>query len=540
VIYNRTLSIANTSTNAGAVLHLAAIEAKGNTQSRSHRSPVRSRAQALRSTLSFAAVLAVLAPGLGLITGCGNNYRPVVSAINPVGPAAQPQKFAVAISSTGTPANPSTGAPANPTPGLLTFVDFSGDTILITANVGVDPYYLILNGGTTTNSTASLGFTLNSDHTFTSFDIDTTLLTSQILQTTLLPGANPVAILPAGLSTYVTDPTLNLNQGNISQFTGTPLALRQQLAINPGFTPVYTVGIASAPRVYPISRSLTPGAPGQANTIESSSNTIDPTTIPLGVNPVYGVMTADAKRAFILNQGDGTASVINVQTNALDTVPTGATNPIALCVAPVCNNPATANPLWADFAPARNEMVVANAGDGVNPGWLSVVSIPLCSATAQVGNPNCDLNNPVDAIGFGTVVATVPVGVNPVMVGVLQDTTNSRAYVINSGNKDLPCAAPGAAVTATTTACTVSVINLNSNTVIATIPLPLSISTDAATPANNGHPNYIAVTSGTPTGKVYVVSPDSNFMTIIRTDTDAIDTTVALQGAGVAVRVTQP
>ena len=540
VIYNRTLSIANTSTNAGAVLHLAAIEAKGTTQSPSHRSPVRSRAQALRATLSFAAVLAVLTPGLGLITGCGNNYRPVVSAINPVGPAAQPQKFAVAISSTGTP--------ANPTPGLLTFVDFSGDTILITANVGVDPYYLILNGGTTTTSTASLGFTLNSDHTFTSFSIDTTLLTSQILQTTLLPGANPVAILPAGLSTYVTDPTINIGQGNISQFTGTPLALRQQLAINSGFTPVYTVGIPNAPRVYPISRSLTPGAPGQANTIEASSNTIDPTTIPLGLNPVYGVMTADAKRAFILNQGDGTASVINVQTNALDTVPTGATNPIAFCTpsgapnnpnVPVCD-PATANPLWADFAPVRNEMVVVNAGDGINPGWLSVVSIPLCSATAQIGNPNCDLTNPVDAIGFGTVVATVPVGVNPVMVGVLQDTANSRAYVINSGNKDLPCAAPGAPVTATTTGCTVSVINLNSNTVIATIPLPLSISTDAATPANNGHPNYIAVTSGTPTGKVYVVSPDSNFMTVIRTDTDVIDTTVALQGAGVAVRVTQP
>ena len=126
------------------------------------------------------------------------------------------------------------------------------------------------------------------------------------------------------------------------------------------------------------------------------------------------------------------------------------------------------------------------------------------------------------------------------MVGVLQDTTNSRAYVVNQGNKSLPCAAPGVAITAATTTCTVSVINLNTNTVIATIPLPLSINVDAATPSSNGHPNYIAVTSGTPTGKVYVVSPDSNFMTIIRTDTDAVDTTVPLQGAGVAVRVTQP
>jgi YVTN family beta-propeller protein len=518
LIYNRTLSIANTSTNAGAVLHLASIEAKGSTQSRSHRRHVRSAAQALRSTLSFATVVAVIAS----VSGCGNNYRPVVSAINPVGPAAQPQKFAVAISSTGTPANPQ--------PGLLTFVDFSGDTILITANVGVDPYYLILNGGTTTNSNANTGYTLNSDHTFTSFDIDTQLLTSQILQTTLLPGANPVAILPQGVNTYVTDPTVTPGDGNISQFTGSPLALRQQLAIQPGFTPVYTVGVTNAPRVYALSSSLTPGAPAQASTIEVASNTLDPTPIAVGVNPVYGVMTADAKRAFVLNQGDGTVSVINAQTNALDTVPVGATNPIAVGT----------SPLWADFAPVRNEVVVANAGDGINPGSLSIISIPLCSATAQVGNPNCDLNNPVDAIGFGTVVATVPVGINPVMVGVLQDTTNSRAYVINKGNTSLPCAGPTAAVTAATTTCSVSVVNLSTNTVIATIPLPLSLSPNASTPANNGHPNYIAVTSGTPTGKVYVVSPDSNFMTVIRTDTDVVDTTVPLQGGGVSVRVTQP
>ena len=53
------------------------------------------------------------------VIGCGNTYRPVVSAINPVGPAAQPQKFAVAISTTGATA-----------PGLVTFVDFSGDTVL--------------------------------------------------------------------------------------------------------------------------------------------------------------------------------------------------------------------------------------------------------------------------------------------------------------------------------------------------------------------------------------------------------------------------
>jgi YVTN family beta-propeller protein len=462
----------------------------------------RSASQVLRS----ASGLALAAAALVSIAGCGNTYRPVVSAINPVGPAAQPQKFAVVISSTGTA--------LHPTPGLVTFVDFSGDTILITANIGVNPYYLILNSSGTT------GYTLNSDHTLTTFGISTSLIQSQILQTTLLPGANPVSIFPQGNNTYVSDPGLQA----VSQFTGQPLNLEQELAIPAGFTPIYVTGNTSAPRAYAITPS-TGGGLGQVSTIETASNTIDSNPIPVGRGPVYGVMTADNRRAFIMNQTDGTVSVINAQTNQLDNVPSGATNPIV--VGP--------SPLWADFAPVRNEMVVANAGDGVNPGSVSIISIPLCTANALPTNPNCDPNNPVDAVGFGTVLATVPVGINPRMIYVLQDVTDSRAYVVNGGNPNLPCS--GAGVTGPSTSCSVSVINLNTNTVTATIPLPLSLTGSGN---QNGHPNYLAVTNGTPTGKVYVTSPDSNFMTIIRTDIDAVDTTVPLQGNGVSVRITAP
>jgi len=120
------------------------------------------------------------------------------------------------------------------------------------------------------------------------------------------------------------------------------------------------------------------------------------------------------------------------------------------------------------------------------------------------------------------------------MVAVLQDGT--RAYVLNGGNPNLPCAAPSASNPLGN--CTVSVINLTSNTVTATIPLP--VSTNPLTPTQNGHPNWIAVTTGTPTGKVYVTSAESNFMTVIRTDTDSVLTEVPLQGAGVSVRVTAP
>jgi DNA-binding beta-propeller fold protein YncE len=500
------LSIANTSSIAGAVLHLARIEAETILHSRP-KHLVRSIAQAIRSASGLVLTAAVLVT----IAGCGNTYRPVVSAINPVGPAAQPEKFAVVVSNPGTT--------ANPLPGLLNFVDFAGDTILITTNIGVDPYYLILNSAGTT------GYTLNSDHTLTSFDISTSLLQSQILQTTLLPGANPVSIFPGSASTYVSDQGLNA----VSQFTGLPLNLQQQLSINPAFTPLYVVGAPSAPRLYVITPRVG-GGRGQVSTIESASNTIDPTPIPVGQGPVYGVMTSDNRRAFILNQTDGTVSVVNSQTNQLDQVPAGATNPITVGT----------SPLWADFAPTRNELVVANAGAGTNPGSLSLISIPLCSASTLPINPNCDPNNPVDAVGFGTTIATVPTGINSVMVAVLQDGT--RAYVANQGDPTLPCALPPA-VPGVSTVCSVSVVNLTTNTVTQTLYSLPDNGCQATKPpalALCGHPTYIAATTGTPTGKVYVVSKDSQFLSVIRTDIDTVDTTVPLQGMGVSVRVTQP
>ena len=427
-------------------------------------------------TVGLAAVVGMVAAAMA---GCGNTYRPVVSAINPVGPAGQPQKYAVAVSSPSPTSN-----------GLVTIVDFSGDSVLVTANLGVNPYYFILNSSGTT------GYTLNSDKTVTSFDVSTSLISSQVLESTLLPGSNPVSLFAASSATYLSDPGLNA----IDQASGTPPALKQELPV--AANPVYVVGINGAPRVYAISQGTGSGA-GQVAAIETGANTIS-TTLPVGRGPVYGVMTGDARRAFILNQTDGTVTVINAVTNALDqpVLP----NPIPVGVRPV----------WADLVPAKNEMVVANEGTGTSTGSLSILSIPLCSPTTLTGNANstCDPTNPVDAAAFGSVLATVPVGINPIMVAALSDGT--RAYVANAGVAGQPC---------TLTTCTISVVNLTSLTVTATIPI-------------NGHPAYLAATNSTPTGKVYVVCKDSQVMTVIETDTDTVDTTIPLQGNGVSVRVT--
>jgi YVTN family beta-propeller protein len=270
------------------------------------------------------------------------------------------------------------------------------------------------------------------------------------------------------------------------------------------------VGISNAPRAYAIAQA-TGGGPGEVLAIEAAANTIS-TTLPVGRGPVYGVMTGDGKRAFILNQTDGTVSVVNSQNNALDT--------------PISTIPVGTRPVWADLAPGLNELAVLNEGNGTTtPGSLTMVTIPLCSAASLPTNPNCNPANPIDASTFGQVIATVPVGINPIMVSVLAD--NSRAYVINAGNPALPCSANGVAVAGVSTTCTVSVVNLTSNTVTATIPI-------------NGHPVYVATANSTPAGKVYVVCKDSQVMTVIKTDTDSLYTTVPLQGFGVSVRMTVP
>ena len=419
------------------------------------------------------------------VLGCGNQYRPVVTAISPVGPAVQPTKYAVAISQ-----------PANATGGLVTMVDFAGDANLVNASVGPNPYYfqLATSGGT--------GYTLNSDRTLSSFPITTTLQTSNVNTTTLLPGASPNSIFTNATNVYLTDP----GRSAVAQFPLTAAApsLRQELPISTGYSPVYIAGIANGLRSYVIDQSTTAGALGQVQAIESATVTIT-NTIPVGVTPVYGVMTVDGNRAFILNQGSNSVSVINSESNAAD-----ATTPTI---------PVGTAPVWADLAPTRTELVVANAGDGVSPGSVSIINIPLCTSATLPTNPNCDVNNPVDAVGFGDVLANIPVGRQPVMVTVLQDGT--QAYVANYADS------------------TVSAINLLTNTVTATIPVA-------------GRPIWIASTTGTPTGKVYVVTQDSvpqtgfpisansSLMTIIRTDSNTIQTYIDLQGKGISVRLTTP
>jgi DNA-binding beta-propeller fold protein YncE len=443
-----------------------------------------------------------------LAAGCGNQYRPVVSAINPVGPATQPTKYAIAIS-----------APSPSSPGLLTFVDFAGDTVLTTPQVLASPVYLALAAG------GGTGYAINSAGSFNSFPTGNPagLISSQISQSTLSAGSQPVTITSVSMtgtnaSVFVPEPGLSqvaalTAGGSLDQNIGIPN------------NPIYVVGTSAGRRAYVISQ----GDGTTASTVSSleSGNLAVSSKIPVGINPTYGVMTFDGNRAFILNTGSGTVNVINVVNNGPD---------VATPVIPATGTLGL-KPVWADLSPLTNQLVVLNKGDGTHPGSLSIINIPLCNAASPAGNPNCNPANPIDAVGFGQVLATVPVGINPVMVSVLQDGT--KAYVANQG---VICAA--GATNCTNVEGSVSVVNLVSGQVSATIPATSLASATAdtnTTPGSAyGHPTTIAATTGSPTGKVYVTSSDNKFMTVIATDTEAVETHVNLQGLGVRVVVTSP
>jgi hypothetical protein len=482
-------------------------------------------------TFSFAALLSTV--------GCGNQYRPVVSAIGPVGPAGQPEKFAIAIS------NPCpTLAPACGSLGLMTVVDYSGDTVTSTPQILANPSYFQLN------ATGTQGFVINPQGGLNTIPLSNPvgLLTSQVVQTTLPTSSDPVSITsfaPASALLTIFIPQAGVGYNSVAALNAGTAALYDTVGIQGSGTPVYVVGASGTPRVYAISQSGASSL-GQVDAIETVSTTSlsDSAQIPVGVDPVYGVMTTDDRRAFILNKGSGTVTVLNVPSNALDTLPTGTTSSgpgtIPLCSTPAAGNAPCPNnnPVWADLNTVNTELVVLNQGASGQAGSLSVINIPLCSPAAQGSNPNCSSTNPVDAAGFGQILATVPVGINPTMVSVLQGTNANppAAYVINQSDSTGTCADPNSG--------TVTVINLQSNQVATTI---CGVSGSNATADANGtsnlifgHPNSVSATGGQPTGKVYVTSSDSTYMSVIYTDTNTVQTHVPLQGNGLRVLVTQP
>ncbi len=244
-----------------------------------------------------------------LFAGCGNSYRPVITPINPTGPAAQPSSYAVVVSS------PGVGAP-----GIATVLDYSGDSILTQAPIGPNPFAFTLDAN------GANGYTVNSDHTLTNFRVSNTEPQEKdIFYSTLPPTAETVGLFAPTAGIW--SPDLNGNVVDVLAISGSAEAFK--LAIPVATTPIAVVGLGSlGQHIYSISQNVpfgitcnnapaSVGQNGEADALEVSSFTIS-ARIPVGKCPVYGVSSPDGRRVFVLNRGSDTVTVINSQNNTLD------------------------------------------------------------------------------------------------------------------------------------------------------------------------------------------------------------------------------
>ena len=212
---------------------------------------------------------------------------------------------------------------------------------------------------------------------------------------------------------------------------------------------------------------------------------------------MYAVQSPDGKRLFVLNRGSDTITVINSQNNTLDdcvpfvnqigrTVTCHPSLPLSTAAGLTgAGVPAVAGPVYAEYNSTTGQLLVADYDGNV----VNVIDVSL----DEFGD---------DSATFGATF-TVPVGTNPASVTALFD--GSRAYSANQADG------------------TVTVINMTSHTAEKTVPV-------------TGHPRTVVSTQNSIYGKVYVASPDSPYLTILRTDQDIVDTTVLVQGNVIDVR----
>jgi len=442
-----------------------------------------------------------------LVAGCGNNYRPVVNPVNPSGPPPQPQSLVAVVT-----------APSPTTPGIATVIDYAGDSILAQASIGPGPSAFTLD------ETGYEGYTINSDNTITDIPISTTLQTKSVSYSTLPSTAKPLNLFSPSGGMWAADLT-----GNYADvFTGAPVSLLLSIPLAP--TPVMVMGptIPGGKRYFALSQNInnptgvecnqspTTQPYGIVTPIEVASYTTD-TSITVGRCPVYAVESSDSTRLFVINRGSDTISVVNAQYGTLNTCvpflnqagrmvtchPTLPLSQAALTAANAPSNcnftsdstcslpadgglPAVAGPVYAEYNMAKNLLVVADYAGNT----ISVIDV----SEDEYGN---------DSATFGTTY-TIPVGNNPASVTVLFD--GSRAYTANQTDQ------------------TVTIANLSSYTVEKTL-------------AVTGYPRTVVNTQNSIYGKVYVASPNTDYLTILRTDQDIVDTTILLEGDIVDVRV---
>lgn len=273
----------------------------------------------------------------GMLTGCGDTFRPVANPI--LKPGGDPSTVHVALVVSN-----NSGAP-----GMAAAIDVSGDTNIGNFAVGRGPTSAAFLPGT------AQAFVANKN------DDTVSLLTPLALGSPVTTITLPAGSAPFSLAGSQTGAMYVANSGANAVGVISTATLSQQFTIPVGRTPVALIVTPNAAVLYSVNQG-----DGTVTAISPQVNSVI-TTISVGASPVAAAANSDSKTVYVLNQGSGTVSAIDVASNTVSaTVSTGA------------------SPRFLIFDPHLRRLYVANAGSNTISVFNADVGLSLL-ATVPVG-----------------------------------------------------------------------------------------------------------------------------------------------------------
>ena len=256
---------------------------------------------------------------------------------------------------------------------------------------------------------------------------------------------------------------------------------------NPVMNPVMIAGNAANNKIFVVNQ-------GSNNVTEISTidNTVIGDPIPVGNSPIWAVMSSDGLFVFVVNQGDGTVSVIDA---SLDIVLPCAPGPSCVAGGKAIKVGTTASPSpnFAFYEPTLKRVYVSNTGEQ--------------SVTVIKGN-GFDLGSNPQVLP--AKIADIPVSGKPTSITALRNGTRAYAALGN---------------------CTIAPVNhLTLPTNVSSCPGNLVSVIDAVGLRETGTigvgPGAISVDASSDSSRVYVVS--ANDITTVRDDVHAPNCTDTL------------
>jgi DNA-binding beta-propeller fold protein YncE len=344
------------------------------------------KAMWLLASLSILMVLAV---------GCNDTLRQFIVPVP--SPTGDPETLAHAIVLSTNPAVP-------PNNGSDMHINVSGDSSVGIVPVGPNPVFL----GKTSNQV----FIINSGNPPAvppTVSIYIALLPTSNVSTVTLPTASSGPVAGAISSTgniYIANRLSN----NVDLIAGGVLAVTSTIPLPAGDShPVMIAGNAANNKIFVVNQNSGSGTVTEISTID---NTVIK-DLPVGSQPIWAVMSTDGLFVFVVNQGDGTVSVIDT---SLDIILPCTPGPscVAGGTAIKVGTTASPSPNFAFYEPTLKRVYVSNTGEQ--------------SVTVIKGN-GFDLGSNPQVLP--AKIADIPVSAPPTSITALSDGTKAYAALGN-------------------------------------------------------------------------------------------------------------